>query len=297
VSGHNHLTGCRAIITGASQGLGREIARCFLAKGADVAICARTRADIDATAAELQNDFPNRKVVAATCDIADMGDIANFYTITLQALGGFEIVVNNAGIHGPIGATEEVNWSAWQHAIAVNVLGTVNSCRHAVKHLKSRGSAARRGKIINLSGGGATQPQPGLSAYGTAKAAVVRFTETLAAEVERFGIDVYALAPGALATRLMQELKQAGPERIGLDYHARIEELSAKGGMSAQHAAELCAYLASNDSDSFSGRLISAAWDPWPFTDVMKKEIMSSDIYGLRRINPKDRGRNWGDRQ
>jgi 3-oxoacyl-[acyl-carrier protein] reductase len=123
----------------------------------------------------------------------------------------------------------------------------------------------------------------------------VRFTETLAEEVRPFGIDVNAVAPGALATRLMTELSAAGPEQIGTENHARVEELRARGGMSMTRAADLCVYLASPDSDGITGRLISAAWDPWPFTPDRIRQLMSGDIYTLRRITERDRELNWGD--
>jgi NAD(P)-dependent dehydrogenase (short-subunit alcohol dehydrogenase family) len=287
------LSGRSAIITGASQGLGREIACRFLASGANVALCARTTPDIEAAAAALRIEFSNRTILAETCDVADTAQIDRMFDATLAALGRIDIVVNNAGIHGPIGQIGEINWAAWQRAIAVNLIGAAYSCRRAVQYFKTPGPLGRRGKIINLSGGGATIPQPGLSAYAASKAGLVRFTETVAEEVRPFGIDVNAVAPGALATRLMAELSAAGPERIGREYHLRVEEMRAQGGMSMTPAADLCVYLASSDSDGITGRLISAAWDPWPFSGNRMRELMSSDIYTLRRITEQDRGFTW----
>ena len=290
------LAGRSAIVTGASQGLGREIAQRFLAAGANVALCARTAADVEAVTVALRTDFPDQKVVAQTCDVADTGEIDSMFDSVLAAFGGFDIVVNNAGVHGPIGQIGEIDWAAWQQAIAVNLLGAAYCCHRAVKHFKERGPSPPRGKIINLSDGGATAPQPGISAYGASKAGLVRFTETLAAEVRPFGIDVNAVAPGALATRLMTELNAAGPERIGADQHALVKEMVAQGGMSMARAADLCVYLASSASDGITGRLISAAWDPWPFTPDRGRELMASDIYTLRRITERDRGLDWGDK-
>jgi NAD(P)-dependent dehydrogenase (short-subunit alcohol dehydrogenase family) len=289
------LAGRRAIVTGASQGLGREIARQFLQHGADVAICARTAADIEGAATALRAEFPQRRVFARACDVASRPDIEAFFGEALRALEGLDCLVNNAGVHGPIDPCEDVDVDAWEHAIAINLFGLFACCRHAVRHFKMRAATAPRAKIINLSGGGATAPQPGLSAYGASKAAVVRFTETLAEEVRASQIDVNAVAPGALSTRLMTELRVAGPERIGTGYHARVEELHAKGGMSLQKAAELCVYLASSQSDVLTGRLISAAWDPWPFAPDVLAEIAASDIYTLRRIVPNDRGASFGE--
>jgi len=289
------LTGRRALVTGASQGLGREIARALLCASADVAICARTTIDIQAVAVELAQDFPERRIVAATCDLRKTRDVERFYSAAKKALGGFDIVVNNAGIHGPIGSFETLDWKLWTEAIGINLLGTAYSCRLAISHFKSQ-ARAFRAKIINLSGGGATTPQPGLSAYGASKAGLIRLTETLAHEVEAHGIDINAVAPGALATRLMNELHRAGPDRIGRVYHDQVDELLAKGGMPLHRAAELCVYLASSESDGLTGRLISAPWDPWPFSANTKEEIAPSDIYTLRRVVPKERGKRWGER-
>lgn len=284
------LSGRRALVTGASQGLGREIARAFLAASADVAICARTEADISRAGTALGEEFPQRRVVAMQCDIAVTEQLDSFYASAIEKFGALDIVVNNAGVHGPIGSLDEIDWNDWTQATATNLLGTAYSCRLAVNHFKSQ-RQQRRAKIINLSGGGATAPQPGLSAYGASKAGIVRLTETLSREVEADDIDVNAVAPGALATRLTKELLEAGPQRVGHEHHARMSHLLAKGGASLQRAAELCVYLASTESDGLTGRLIAATWDPWPFTDETKQEIAQSDIYALRRIVPKDRGK------
>ena len=279
-----------AIVTGASQGLGREIALHFLAAGADVAICARSTEDLARTATALRQLHPNRKILAAACDIACPSDVDQLFDTAEAQFGSVDIIVNNAGVHGPIGPIDAVDWREWQRAIAVNLNGTAYSCRKAVQHFKSRTNATQRAKIINLSGGGATAPQPGLTAYGASKAGLVRFTETLAAEVKDFAIDVNAVAPGALATRLMNELHDAGPDKIGADYHNRISRLRDQGGMSMTRAAELCVYLASADSDELTGRLVSAAWDPWPFTPEKKRELMAVDTYTLRRVTRNDGG-------
>jgi 3-oxoacyl-[acyl-carrier protein] reductase len=115
-------------------------------------------------------------------------------------------------------------------------------------------------------------------------------------EVQGFGIDVNAVAPGALATRLTDELIAAGPDKVGEAIHTRMVNIKQEGGTPLKLGAELCVYLASAESDGLTGRLIAAPWDPWPFTDSAKQEIASSDIYTLRRILPKDRGKVWGDR-
>jgi NAD(P)-dependent dehydrogenase (short-subunit alcohol dehydrogenase family) len=151
----------------------------------------------------------------------------------------------------------------------------------------------RRGKILILSGGGATAPMANLSAYAASKAAVVRLMETLAVEAKDFGIDVNAIAPGAMNTRFLDEALAAGPEKLGPAYFARLVQQKQSGGVPLEKAADLAAFLASEESNGITGKLISAQWDPWTTLDAHKGELASTDIYTLRRIVPEDRGKHW----
>jgi NAD(P)-dependent dehydrogenase (short-subunit alcohol dehydrogenase family) len=286
------LKGRAAIITGASHGLGAVIAARFAAEGASLALCSRDHAEIEAKRQELLSASPAARIHAQAADVADEDQIDAFFDASAGALGRIDILVNNAGIYGPMGSIDTVDWNEWVKAIAINLNGNVYCARKAVTLFKPN----RYGKIINLSGGGATNPLPGISAYAASKAAMVRFTETLALEVREFGIDVNAVAPGALATRLTDELLAAGPDKVGEALHARMVKVKEEGGTPLEIGAELCVYLASAQSDGLTGRLIAAPWDPWPFTESAKREITQSDIYTLRRIVPKDRGKEWGDR-
>src|SRR5207248_6471210 len=133
-----------------------------------------------------------------------------------RAFGRIHILVNNAAVTGPIGPFDAVDWSEWVATITVNLAGAAYCTRKALSLFKPH----RYGKIINISGGGASDPLPRMSAYAVCKAAIARFTETLALEVKEFGIDVNAVAPGPLATRMFDEMIAAGPERIGATLHA-----------------------------------------------------------------------------
>jgi NAD(P)-dependent dehydrogenase (short-subunit alcohol dehydrogenase family) len=155
--------------------------------------------------------------------------------------------------------------------------------------MKSRGA----GKIIILSGGGATKPMPNLSAYAVSKAGVVRFAETLALELELFNIDVNTIAPGALNTRLLEEILEAGPEKVGKAFYEQSLKQKTSGGSPMEKGTSLCIFLATEKSNGISGRLISAIWDPWLEFVSLKNEIMEGDIYTLRRIVPDERGKKW----
>jgi NAD(P)-dependent dehydrogenase (short-subunit alcohol dehydrogenase family) len=281
-----------AIITGASQGLGAAIAEHFLAHGASVALCARNGLELEAQRARLAATHPPDRIFVQAADITVESEVDALFEATLSRFGQIHILVNNAAIHGPLGPIDAVDWGEWVRAIAVNLTGNVYCARKAVSIFKPR----RYGKIINLSGGGATNPFPGISAYAASKAAIVRFAETLALEVRGWGIDVNAVAPGAVMTRLTDQLIAAGPDSVGAALHARMRKVKAEGGTPPSVGADLCVYLASSASDGLTGRLIAAPWDPWPFTEEQRRDMAESDIYTLRRIVPKDRGKIWGER-
>jgi NAD(P)-dependent dehydrogenase (short-subunit alcohol dehydrogenase family) len=209
----------------------------------------------------------------------------------LEAFPQIHILVNNAGVYGPKGRIEDVDWNEWAHAIEVNLFGSVLVARAFLPHFRKN----RYGKIIQLSGGGATAPLPFISAYAASKAAIVRFAETLAEEVKEDGIDVNSLAPGALNTRLLDEVLEAGPDKVGKIFYERSLKQKTEGGAPLERGAELSVFLASASSDGITGKLISAVWDPWEQFPDHLEELKKAYIYTLRRIVPKDRGMDWGD--
>jgi NAD(P)-dependent dehydrogenase (short-subunit alcohol dehydrogenase family) len=135
---------------------------------------------------------------------------------------------------------------------------------------------------------------PRLSAYAASKAAVVRFAETLAEELREDRVDVNAIAPGALDTRLLDEVLEAGPELVGRDFHERMLQQKQTGGTPLERGAALAVFLASHASDGITGKLISAPWDVWEDLPTRRDELAGSDVYTLRRIVPADRGLDWG---
>jgi NAD(P)-dependent dehydrogenase (short-subunit alcohol dehydrogenase family) len=286
----DQLAGRAALITGASQGLGRAIAEAYVREGASVVICARDAALLAQVRGELAAlAGPGQRVVAETCDVSQPAAVDALVAAALGALPGLDILVNSAGIYGPKGAIEDNDWAEWVRAIEIDLFGAVLLCRAIVPHLKRAG----RGKIVQLSGGGATAPLPRLSAYATAKAAVVRFAETLAHELAEHRIDVNCIAPGALNTRMLDEIIAAGPDAVGAEFYRRSLAQKDSGGAGLDKGAQLAVFLASPASDGITGRLISAVWDPWPALAERKAELAAGDIYTLRRIVPGDRGKDW----
>jgi NAD(P)-dependent dehydrogenase (short-subunit alcohol dehydrogenase family) len=286
------LKGRSAIITGANQGLGLAIAKTYVEAGANLLICARNAALLDHALNELRAlAQPEQVILAESADVANAQEVERIAEKAINAFGQVQILVNNAGVYGPKGVIEEIDWDEWVSAIQINLFGSVLLCRALLPHFK----AQHYGKIVQISGGGATNPLPRLSAYAASKAAVVRFAETLAEEVRQDGIDVNAIAPGALNTRLIDEVLEAGPEKVGQAFYDRTVKQKEQGGTPLEVGASLAVYLGSAESDGITGKLISAVWDPWE-TLSDHRDDLKGDIYTLRRIVPKDRGQTWGDR-
>lgn len=282
------LVGRSAIVTGASQGLGREIAAHFLRAGASVLLVARGKERLVETERALLVSItrPDQVLASIEADVSIQDDWSRIIDKSIRILPGLTILVNNAGVYGPMGRFDEVDWNAWTEALTVNLLGTALGCRAVLPYFRER----KYGKIVNLSGGGATAPLPRFSAYAASKAAVVRLTETLAHETRMDAIDVNAIAPGALNTRLLDEVLEAGPDRVGAEFYQKSLAQRDKGGTPLHRGAELATFLASAQSDGITGRLISAVWDDWAGLAGWRAELDQTDIFTLRRITPEDRG-------
>ena len=212
--------------------------------------------------------------------------------MTTQKLGNCSILVNNAGIYGPKNKIEKINWKEWKKTIEINLFGSVLMSQGLIDQFKKQ----KYGKIIQLSGGGATSPLPYLSAYAASKAAVVRFAETLAKEVAEYNININSLAPGPLNTKMLDEIIKAGPDKVGLDYYSRSIDQKKSGGSSLSTASDLAVFLASPLSDGITGKLISAIWDKWEDWPKYINKIRNSDVYTLRRIVGRDRNFLKGDK-
>jgi len=287
----DELTGRTALITGGTQGLGLEIARAYLAAGvAGVCICGRDAAALRTAVMELTSAADSgQSVLGEVADVSSPAEVDRLVDAAVSGLGGITILVSNAGVYGPKGPIDRVDWSEWTRAVEINLYGSVLPARALVAHFRKRGY----GKIVQLSGGGATNPLPGLSAYAASKAAVVRFAETLAGELHDDHVDVNAIAPGALNTRMLDEVLAAGPEAVGQAFYQRALEQQRSGGVPLRRGAEVAVFLASAASDGITGKLLSAVWDPWSELPEHLEDL-ASDVYTLRRVVPADRGLDWG---
>lgn len=280
-----------AIITGANQGFGLAVAEAFVREGANVMLAARQLTLLE-QARDTLAVFAQRpgQIAIAAMDISQVSEVDALVQQTLSLYGAIDVLVANAGIYGPKGPLDEIDWDDWSTAIDINLKGTALMCRAVMPRMKQQ----RAGKIILLSGGGATKPMPNLSAYAVSKAAVVRLGDTLAEELQDYGVDVNSIAPGALNTRLLEEILQAGPEKVGEAFYRQSLIQKEQGGAPLEKGASLAVFLASAASDGISGKLISALWDPWADLPQYLADLKNTDIYTLRRIVPQDRHKDWG---
>jgi NAD(P)-dependent dehydrogenase (short-subunit alcohol dehydrogenase family) len=287
------LQGRTAIVTGANQGLGEAIARAYVHAGANVMLCARDETKLASVAIELRGLCQGaQRVEEMPADVSNGEEVGRLIATALETFSQVHILVNNAGIYGPKGPLETVDWGEWVKTIETNLLGSILVVRALLPHFLEH----HYGKVIQLSGGGATSPTPNLSAYAASKAGIVRCMETLAEEVKHQGIDINSLAPGSLNTRLLDEVLEAGPAKVGQPFYERAIKQKADGGAPLQRGADLAVFLASAGSDGLTGKLISAVWDPWEDLPQHIQDLQNSDIYTLRRVVPKDRGFAWGEK-
>ncbi len=278
------LKGKTALITGASRGLGFAIAETFFKAGANLILIARNEEALKHFRDIHPSDNQSIEIIPA--------DLGKDLTHCIRTLASkkIDILVNNAAISGPIGPLWENDWEHWLYALQVNMITPIALC----KALLPRMIAQNNGRIINLSGGGATGSRPHFSAYAVAKTGLVRFTETLAEEVKSYKITVNAIAPGVMNTQILTDIITAGKAIVGeKEYSAAFDQLQSANPLT-ENPAELCLFLASEISQSINGKLISAAWDPWKSLTHYSDMLKSTDIYTLRRIVPKDRGQDWG---
>lgn len=278
------------VLTGSSTGIGRELAQRLLDRGHHVWGLARS------AQGELATRHPHL-FRATRVDVAQLAEVEHAAREVTTAWPHVDAVVTCAGVQGEIGRTLACDPARWADTVRINLDGTFYALR-AFAPLLAR--APRRAKVVCFSGGGATKPRANFSAYGVAKTGVVRLVETIAEEERGRPLDINAVAPGAIDTRLTDEVLALGPEIVGAAEYAAAQKVKAAGSAASgqshatlEKALGLVEWLLSPASDGISGRLIAAPWDPWPTLDQRAADLAGTDIYTLRRIVPEERGRKW----
>ncbi len=267
-----------ALITGAGRGIGRAIALAYATEGARLALAARTRSELEHTAREAEALGASTCIV--TVDVSDQYQVNAMVQTTLEQFGTIDILVNNAGIAGPIGPLHDNDVTAWVQTINVNLIGTFLCCRAVIPIMLRQ----NRGKIVNLSGAGATGAWRDLSAYTSSKVAVVRLTETLALELEGTNLQVNTLGPGSIHTHMWDQLRDGAEAANSTRIYELGQQVTSGGGASLEGAAALAVFLASDDAGALNGRLVSATMDDYVDVAPRLPELSASDVWTLRRV-------------
>lgn len=214
-------------------------------------------------------------------DVSKPENVNQLIEQTLFYYNNIDILVNAAAIQSPIGLFAETDLNDIVRNIEVNFLGTLLCCKYVLPLMIEN----KYGKIINFSGGGSLFPRENFSIYGASKTAIIRFSETLAKEVEKYRINVNIIAPGSVDTHMVDEILSIG-EKAGEKAINEAKRVRKTGGTGIKPVQELAVFLASPDSRSINGRLISAPWDDWRSLDSEK--LRDSSLYTLRRIDGRD---------
>ena len=266
------------LITGASRGIGYAIAKALAPSVRALVLFARSSSELSVAGARCAQ--LGAKVMTRVCDITDRARVNACVDEAEAEFGRIDVLINNAAIQGPIGPFAECAVDDWVRAIEVDLLGVAFVTRRVLPGMRAR----RFGRIINLSGGGAVSPRPNFTAYASAKAAVVRFTECLAAEVSDDNIYVNAVAPGSANTRMLDEIVSAGVN-AGRELEAASRQRD-EGGTPGVLVSDLVVFLAADRAEGLSGKLISAQHDPWRDWAGRATELNKSPMFTSRRLDP-----------
>jgi len=267
------LKNCGVLVTGAGRGIGKRLAIGFAAVGARIGLLDRSKAELDL--ADLEIEHAGGTALRIRADVTDFEQVQAAADRMRVQYGGVHVLICAAGLPGPIGPLVENAMKAWADTIQTNLMGVVNAVRAVLPHMIEQ----RSGKIIVMSGSGASNPRPNFSAYAASKAAVARFVETVAEEVRDHNVQINCMSPGGTYTHMTDEILRAG-DRAGWKEAEEALEIRRTGGMAPERQIQLALFLASEESNHVSGKIIAVS-DDWK---KLKNENIHPEIYTLRRV-------------
>ena len=240
----------RVLVTAGASGIGREIVRAFVAQGAKVFVVDLNAAGL----AELAKE--SDQIQTALCDMSSRSQIEAMVPAAVAALGGLDVLVNNAGISGPTAAVEDFDPDAWDSVMQVNVNGTFNVTRLAIPYLKQ----SEAGSIIIMSSVAGRYGYPNRSAYSASKWALIGFTKTLSRELGASGIRVNAILPGAVAGERIENVLKGRAEVSGRSVEeeraSAMSIQSLKRFVDPRDIAAMAVFLSSDLGKSISGQML-----------------------------------------
>ncbi len=240
----------RVLVTAGASGIGREIVRAFAAQGAKVFVCDVDEHALDGVAQEIPG------VATTVCDISKRDDVERMISCAVDALGGLDVLVNNAGIAGPTAPVEDVAPDAWDAVVRVNLTGTFDVTRLAIPHLKQ----SPAGVIINMSSMAGRFGYANRSPYAATKWGIIGLTKTLSIELGAYGIRANAILPGAVdgprLRRVFQGRARVSGQSLEEVEQAAMENQSIKALVDPRDVAALAVFLASDAGKSISGQML-----------------------------------------
>jgi NAD(P)-dependent dehydrogenase (short-subunit alcohol dehydrogenase family) len=268
----NILEGQVAIVTGGGRGIGRATALALATAGAKVAVAARSTNQLVETVQQIEQS--GGRALALTVDVTDPQGVEQMVTQVEQQLGSVDLLVNNAGIGGRSGPIRATDAETWWRVLDVNLRGAFLCAQAVLPSMTTR----RRGRIVSVSSGASLGPWPYVSAYAISKAALNRFSETLALEVADDSIAVFSLDPGLVRTAMTDQTDSAEWKK----WDDQIPRLFEEGRESPpEMAAQLTVALASGKADILTGRLISIS-DDLDEMVAQARRIQEEELYLLR---------------
>jgi NAD(P)-dependent dehydrogenase (short-subunit alcohol dehydrogenase family) len=277
-----------ALITGANGFLGQHLSRMFLDKGFSLILLAR-KFDEDFKESLQNNCNEKRTIDFFPCDLLNQFELDEIIEKIKKKYQSINLLINNAATQNPINYFESLKINEWRLNIELNLNVPVRLCNDMIPLLKNNSFSS----IINISGGGASGPRQQFSPYAASKTALVRFTEIVALELEKYDIHINAVAPGVMPSNMMRDIQKNVKVN---DDEKQVAKKSFSSSFNLDEILDLFYFLSSNDSKGITGRLISAKWDKWKHWSSHIKELKDNDLYTLRRVIGRDKGMNWGDK-
>jgi 3-oxoacyl-[acyl-carrier protein] reductase len=250
------LKGQVALVTGGGRGIGRAIARRFAAEGASVVVTARTDYEIQQVAIEIQDAGGKASAVAG--DVSREPECERIISAARKAFGSVHILVNNAGIYGPVLPAERISAHQWDEVMAVNLRGPFMLSKLVLPEMYQRGS----GSILNISSVAAKAAFQLNSPYAASKAGLIGLTHTLAAEAARKGVRVNALSPGPVTeTKMSQELGRSLAAYFQADgetlFQQMLNGILQGRPQTADEIASAALFLVSDQSSAITGQTLN----------------------------------------
>jgi len=264
------------VISGGGSGIGAAMAETLSLEGHSVIICGRRINKLEEVVEK------NANISLFQCDVSNEKEVLEFERFYSEQHDHLDVLINGAGLLGAIGPFDQTDSNLWKTTLDINIFGTYLITKHFIPLLLK----SKVKKIIIFSGGGAFNSFPNYSAYAVSKAAVVRFSETIANELATKDVQVNCIAPGFVATEIHDATLSTSKELVGDHYEFTKDKLT-KGSVPMEVVVNCVKFLISDKSNGLSGKTISASFDKWGSEEFQSsiELINNSDLFTMRRIN------------